>query len=112
MIDTEQVTSQSCDGVATVCGTGDLNLYVVEPFTRALSEAVSLGGEIVVDFRQASFIDTAFVVALVAPARALMERGSRLKVLTIEGAYPQYVLKIVGFADLMDIVAEELSTQQ
>jgi anti-anti-sigma factor len=107
MVDTEKVTAFSHDGVETVCGAGELDLYVVDKFKEALSKASETGNRIQVDFRQASFIDTAFVVALVAPAKKMLERGGRLKVLVVKGAYPQYVLRVVGFAEIMDVVAEE-----
>ncbi len=109
MIENGRVTASCCDGVETITGVGDLNIYVVEPFKQALADAVATGSEIVVDFLQTSFIDTAFVVALVEPAKSLLERNSRLKVLVTDGAYPQYVLKIVGFADLMEIEVEDSS---
>ncbi|MDO9537726.1 MAG: STAS domain-containing protein [Thermoplasmata archaeon] len=110
MVEIEQVIVSSSDGIEKITGVGELNLYIVEPFERALSNAVTSGNDIVVDYRQASFIDTAFVAALVPPALAMLERGRRLKVLVTEGEYPQYVLKTVCFGDLMDIVAEEGST--
>jgi len=111
MIDTERVTASSIDGVETITGTGELNLYFVDEFKQALSDAVASGNEIVVDFRQASYLDTAFIAALIAPAKALLGRGRRLKALVTEGEYPQYVLKVVGFKDLMDIVAEEAAPE-
>lgn len=58
------------------------------------------------DLRDVSYVDTSIIAALVLPAKAMMKRGTRLKVLVTEGAYPQYVLNTVGFKDLMDIVAE------
>jgi len=106
MVDNGQVTVSRGDGIDTIAGVGDLNLCVVEPFRQALADAVTRGSEIVVDFRQASFIDTAFVAALVMPAKSLYYRHNRMKVLVTDGGYPQYVLKIVGFADLMEIEVE------
>lgn len=109
MVNEGRVTTSRSDGVETISGKGELTLYVVEQFKQALFDAVASGNEIVVDFRQTSYIDTAFVAALVTPAKARLEQASRLKVLVTEGSHPQYVLKISGFPDLMDIVAEKSS---
>jgi anti-anti-sigma factor len=105
MIDTERVTASSDNGIETISGVGELDLYCAEQFRQALADAVASGNEIVVDFRKVSFIDTAIVAALVSPAKALMARGRMLKVVLVSGEYPQYVLKTVGFTDLMDIEA-------
>lgn len=112
MADIERVTASSGDGTTTVIGKGSLDLYVAEQFKQAISEAVASGKEVIVDIRQASFIDTAIVVALAVPAKKMLERGSRLRVIVADGAHPQYVLNIVGFTDIMDIVAEQLDSQQ
>lgn len=106
----EQITAFNNDGVETITGVGELDLRFGEQFRQALSDAVASGHEIVVDLRQASYIDTAIVAALVPPAKAMLERGGRLKVLVTSGGYPNYVLKTVRFADIMEIVAEEDST--
>jgi anti-anti-sigma factor len=103
MAEKGRITTSECEGSHAVTGEGDLDLYVVEHFQQALSDAVASGQEIVVDLRSSSYMDTAIIAALVPPAKARLAQGSRLKVLVTEGAYPQYVLKITGFADLMDI---------
>ena len=107
MVDTERVIASSGEGIETITGVGEMDLYCAEQFRQALADAVASGNEIVVDFRQVAYIDTAIVDALVSPAKAMLERGRRLKVLVIDEAYPQHVLKTVGFADLMDILVEE-----
>lgn len=106
MVEIERVTASSAEGVETIAGAGELNLYFADQFKQALADAVATGNEIVVDLRKATFIDTAIIAALIQPAKKMLERGSRLKALVTDGRYPQYVLKTVGFADLMDIVAE------
>jgi anti-anti-sigma factor len=112
MAEMERVTASSSDGVETIVGEGELTLYFAEQFKQALADAVATGNEIVVDLRKATFIDTAIVAALIQPAKKMLERGTRLKALVTDDGYPQYVLRIVGFADLMDIVAEANGAKQ
>lgn len=38
--------------------------------------------------------------------KSLIEWNKRLKVLVVNGTYPHYVLNIVGFAEIMEIIVE------
>jgi len=105
MTDEGRIIASSSDGVATIAGEGDLTLFTAEVFIRALEEAIASGGGVTVDFRNASYIDSAIIAALIGPARILLDQGSRLNVIVTEGAHPQYVLNLVGFKSLMNIEA-------
>jgi len=105
MDDEGRVTASRADGVATVIGEGDLTLFNAEQFIGALDEAIASGDAVTVDIRNATYIDSAIIAALIGPAKTLIDRGARLNVLVTEGAHPQYVLNLVGFKTLMDIQA-------
>lgn len=93
-------------GTATVKGFGDMDLRIAPTYSQQLREAVSTGREVVADLREASYIDTAMLVALIAPARTLLREGRRLKVLVAASGQPEYALRTVGFGDLLEICAE------
>jgi anti-anti-sigma regulatory factor len=90
-----------------ITGVGELDLRNSPEFSRALKSAVDSGLEVVVDFRRATFIDTAIIADLVPPGRAMLERNTRLKILVTADSHPEYVLATVRFDEFMDITSFE-----
>jgi anti-anti-sigma factor len=97
------------DGGATVTGKGDLDLSVGPVFRSALEECTESVGKLTVDFREVPYIDSAILQAL-ADACVRLRGKSRIRVMVRTGSHPDYVLKTVGFGELMDIEAEVGST--
>lgn len=94
------------DRSVTVVGTGEMDLSIGKQFDETLASAVASGESVTVDLTGADFIDSAIVQSLATHGKTVYDRQSRLKVLVISGAYPDYVLKTVGFAAFLDIEAE------
>jgi anti-anti-sigma factor len=87
----------------TISGSGALDLSNADEFRRGLSSASSVAQHVTVDLRSATFIDTAILEYLARAAKAMLDRGKRLKVMVAENGHPQYVLETVGFPEIMDI---------
>lgn len=88
---------------ATIIGTGEMDLSISEDLDIKFADAIASTKDVTIDFREALFIDSAILASLVKAGKALMNAGARLKVIVIAGTHPDYVLKTVGFAALMDI---------
>jgi anti-anti-sigma factor len=94
----------------TVSGAGEMDLTNATEFSEALDEAMSGGGKVIVDLREAVFIDTAILACLARCGKMLLDAGDRLTVTVVSGSHPEYVLKTVGFAEMMDIEIVQKST--
>ena len=95
------------DNGATIVGIGELDLGIGDEFDAALAEAAASGEQVTVDFRGVDFIDSAILQSLATHGRTIDKRGDQLRIIVASGSYPQYVLRVVGFDCLMDIVVEE-----
>lgn len=94
------------DGVdVTIVASGIVDRTNSGELGRELERAAGAANTVVVDFREADFIDTAVLQYLLRTAKALLRRGKRLRVMVSEGSHPLHVLQVVGFAELMDVVA-------
>lgn len=91
----------------TVTGTGELDLKIAQQFKDALERGTRSSSQLAVDFRKSYYIDTAILQALVDTQRILSKKNSRLRVVVLAGSHPDYVLKTVGFSEVMDIVVED-----
>ncbi|MDO8683867.1 MAG: STAS domain-containing protein [Armatimonadota bacterium] len=109
MIEKTKIAVSHDGGVATVSGSGEMDLYIAAEFGRALEDAVASSASVVVDFRSVSYLDSAIVACLIKPAKALHLVGERLKVLVAPNSYPHHMLKTLGFTEVMDIVVEDNS---
>lgn len=67
---------------ARVRWTGEIDLTTVEAFGTAVKEAVSDGGDLCIDLRDATFIDSTGISRLIRAARSVSERGFAVTVLT------------------------------
>jgi anti-anti-sigma regulatory factor len=103
MIDIAEVRTIEDGQTITVIGSGELDLSNAGVFSEALESAVRRGGEAVVDLTAAVFIDTAILACLAKYGTEMLDDDRRLKVRVVGGSHPQYVLKTVGFGELMDI---------
>jgi len=65
---------------------------------------------VVVDFREAYFIDTAILAYLAQSAKMLRHRGKRLRVIVRKGSHPERVLNLSSFGQLMEIDSEPEET--
>jgi len=106
MISTRSIEASAENGALTVTCSGDLDLHVAEKLQSALEEARE-SKSATVDFRAVSYIDTAIAAVLISTARTLQNTDHRLKVIATNGSHPQYVLRIMGLAALMDIEVVE-----
>lgn len=90
-----------------IVGRGELDLSNAEELKLALQDASKTAENLTVDIRIAEFIDTAILEYLARAATDMLRRGKRLQVLVSAGSHPLYVLKTVGFLELMDIVEDD-----
>lgn len=103
MTHSEKITTSRNNGAITISGGGELDLRSADEFKAALKEATDTESPVVVDFTSTTYIDTAILAALVVAARTTMQGSRRIRVLVAEGSHPQYVIKTMGLAGLMDI---------
>lgn len=94
------------DHQTTVVGEGILDFTNSLEFKDGLNKASETAESVVADLKLALFIDSAIVQYLANAAVTMIRLGKRLKVVVTDGGYPQQVLRIVGFDQLMDVVAE------
>ena len=107
MNDVPTITVLDSEDAATVVGAGELDLHNGDKFRAALKQADASGKNVVVDLRNANYIDTAILALLVMGSKDAMVHEKTLRVLIAQGSHPQYVLKTVGFADIMEIVVAD-----
>ena len=90
------------DGRTTVSVAGELDLASAEEFTRAVHAALRDGG-VVVDLREATFMDSAGVRAMNTALREAAEAGRELRVL--DGLHPNVVqvLELTGMMGLLTV---------
>ncbi len=91
---------------AIISGSGTLDLTNYSEFHDGLKTAAMEAESVIVDLREAIFIDTAVVQDLARAAVTLLNKGKRLKVYVSRTAYPYRVLQISGFNEIMDIAVE------
>ncbi|MEN6521945.1 MAG: STAS domain-containing protein [Armatimonadota bacterium] len=91
----------------TVTGYGELDLSNAGELGRALRDASETAERLTVDIRPATFIDTAVLEYIARTAANMLNRGKRLRVLTLKDSHPLYVLKTAGFQELVDIVTDD-----
>jgi anti-anti-sigma factor len=106
MISTRSIEAAVDNNALTVTCSGDLDLHVADRLQGALEDAKE-SGLVTADFRSVTYIDTAIAAVLISTAKTLQHTEHRLKVIVAEGSHPQYVLRIMGLAALMDIEAVE-----
>jgi|GEM_PF-847365 len=111
MVESAWIDINGDDKEAVIVGGGALDLTNSTDLWKGLSRASESAESVVVDLRQAVFIDTAVLEHLAKAGRTMIGRNKRLKVLTALDQQPLYVLKTVGFSSLMDIVAEKVDFQ-
>lgn len=103
--DEARVSTAEDAGTVTITGAGSLTFLNATEFGEKLSDASVNADSVVVDLREADFIDTKIVQDMGKAAVALMNRNKRLKVLIVGGAYPLRVLRVTALDSLMDIEA-------
>jgi anti-anti-sigma factor len=108
MISTRSIEATIENNALTVRCSGDLDLHVADKLQSALEEARD-SISAAVDLQSVSYIDTAIAAVLISAARKLQNTDHRLKIIVADGSHPQYVLRIMGLAALMDIEAVERS---
>lgn len=84
---------------------GALDISNCEEFANELKQASETAEDLIVDFRDTIFIDSAIVQYLASAAVKFINLGKRLEVIVADGSYPQRVIKTVRFDQLMDVVA-------
>ena len=105
MTERAQVRMERRDDTTVVIGIGELDLYIGREFGRTLADAVKSGQPVTVDLLSAIFIDSAILQAVGVYGKRLMDRGDRMSVLVKKKGQPGYVLGVVGFAAIMDVIA-------
>ena len=89
----------------TITCSGSLDFTNTSDFHNKLRYAAASAEKVVVDLRDAMFIDTAVLEYIARAGKAMLDRGKRLEVVCAENSHPERVLKISGFDQLMDIKA-------
>jgi anti-anti-sigma factor len=110
MIGTRTIEANIENDALTVTCTGDLDLHIADKLRIALDEARE-SKSATVDFRSVSYIDTAIAAVLIGAARTLRNTDHPLKVIVTNGSHPQYVLRIMGLAALMDVEVVESASE-
>jgi anti-anti-sigma factor len=99
------------EGAATIAGGGSLDFMNSGEFRDELRQATAELDSVVVDFREAYFIDTAILAYLAQAAKTLRQRDKRLRVIVRKGSHPERVLYLSSFGQLMDIESEPAETE-
>ena len=95
----------SDDGV-TIIGTGAVDFTNCDVLRDALKESCGSAQRVVVDLRDADFIDTAVLEYLARGGNAMRKRGKNLEVLCLENSHPLLVLQVSNIDTLLQIVTE------
>ena len=101
----QSVTMSESETAVTIVGSGELDVHNQDELREALDSAAATGKTVRIDLRSASYIDTAIVAHIGSAARTVREDGRTLCVLVQDGSHPQYVLRAVGFSELMEFVS-------
>ncbi|HOM73299.1 MAG TPA: STAS domain-containing protein [Armatimonadota bacterium] len=107
MIEEVNLRSMGGFGVATIVGSGELDLTKADDLSWALNRAISAGHDIEVDLRNVTFIDSAILSSLATAGKTLADSGKRMTVIVSPDSYPLYVLNLVGFHCLMLIKTDD-----
>ncbi len=103
MAETTNTLVESDGANVTIVGIGSLDLTNAQRFREELARASETANSVTVDLTRSNFIDTAILEYLARAARMMLKRDRRLKVVVADATHPQHVLRIVGFAAVMDI---------
>ncbi len=86
----------------TISGSGEMLWSNSDEFKEHLERASESAESLVVDLREACFIDTAVVQYILYAAAIMQQRSKRLKVLMMADSHPLHVAEITG----LDLLAE------
>jgi anti-anti-sigma factor len=103
MEDSTSIVACQDENEDTITASGTLDLTHAEELNQLLWQATMSFDSVVVDLRKAMFIDTAILGCLATAGKAMLNKGKRLKLLVSAESHPAYVLRTVGFGQLMDI---------
>jgi len=104
-----EIRADEVDGAVTVTGTGDLDLWVVKEFRKALDRGARSPGQLTVDFCKTDYIDSAILQALIDVHLLLGKEHRTVRILVKEESQPEYTLKVVGFDETMDVRVKSAS---
>lgn len=80
-----EVTVGEQNGAMVVAPRGELDIAGTARFDEAVDTALSSGGDVVIDLRELSFIDSSGLRSLLRAARAASDGGTRLTILRGSG---------------------------
>lgn len=86
---------------ATVTCVGELDLGIVMELDIAIAGALDTSKPVVVDLREAAFIDTAVIAVLAKFGKAARNMKRPFKTLVAAGTHPQTVLRLAGFEEMI-----------
>ena len=75
---------EAVDPGAVVLFPGEIDLTTVEAFRTAIREAEAAGGNVTIDLREATFIDSTGISALIGAAHHAAERAATVRVLATQ----------------------------
>ena len=101
-----KITVREDETGTTVVGTGSLDLYISDEFKAALKQACERDVGLIVDLRDAFYIDTAIIADLAGAGKRMRDRGKTLRVIVSKGSHPLRTLTITGLTALMELVEE------
>jgi anti-anti-sigma factor len=84
-------------GVSVVSVIGELDVSNVDDLERATFALPNHAGGIVLDLRQASYIDSSTLGLLFRLQHSLERRGQALRVVCTPGSSPERVMQLTGF---------------
>ena len=94
-----QITTTSQDGTGRVAVTGELDIATAPQLERALETQLAAGaGEIVLDLRGVTFIDSSGLRVVLVASRSAASEGRRLIVVPGDGQ----VLRVIRLAQVED----------
>lgn len=101
------------DGVATVAVLGEIDFSNADEVSQGIRDAVAEWSPptVLVDLRQATFIDSTGLGALIEGYRATVEGGSRFVVANPSASFRR-VLTVTGLTELFGLVEEQESAPQ
>jgi len=102
-----QLDRRSQRAAVTITAAGDLDRASSEEIRRQLEAAATSSGEVTIDFRAVTFVDTAVLDALAKAANAALQHKRRLKVILSQGSQPLRALEAVGFDEILEITVVE-----
>jgi anti-anti-sigma factor len=106
MADSANVTVVDKGGARTIVAYGELDLSNSQLLRDILKKSADREGEVILDLRPATFIDSAILAYIARAGGALADSDRCLKLLVNEGSQPLHVLKIVRFEELVNIIVE------